>query len=265
MSSEILNYWKEPLKGKKALITGVANERSLAWSIAQHLHVLGCELGFTYQAENLERRVRPLAESVQAKFILPFDAKKDEDYTKLYAEIEKSWGNFDILIHSMAFAEKSELEGRFIETSRNGFLNCMDISCYSLLGMSQKFETLMNQNGTVLTLTYLGSQKVVQNYNVMGVAKAALESTVRYLAQDLGLSKKISVNAISAGPVKTLAAAGIKNFKDMLSKNEERTLLKENISHDDVGALSAFLCTPGGSHITGQTLYVDSGQSVLQA
>ena len=262
--SDIKSFWEKPLSGKRALITGVANERSLAWSIAQHLDALGCELGFTYQAENLERRVMPLAESVNAKFVMPFDAKNDADYGKLYDKIASDWGTFDILLHSMAFAEKSELEGRFIETSRQGFLNCMDISAYSLVAMAQKLEPLLNASGSVLTLSYLGSQRVVPNYNVMGVAKAALEASVRYLALDLG-AKKISVNAISAGPVKTLAAAGIRDFREMLKKNEERSLLRENISKDDVGAFAAFLCTPGGSHVTGQTLYVDSGQSVLQS
>jgi enoyl-[acyl-carrier protein] reductase I len=260
----VQSFWKEPLKGKRALITGVANERSLAWSIAEHLHALGCDLAFTYQAESLQRRVVPLAETVQAKFVMPFDAKNESDYTALSSQIEKVWGKFDILIHSMAFAERGELEGRFLDTSRAGFLNCLDISCYSLVAMSQKLEPLLNAGGTVLTLTYLGSQRVIPNYNVMGVAKAALEASVRYLALDLG-AKKIRVNAVSAGPVKTLAAAGIRNFREMLTKNEERTLLKENISQEDVGAFSAFLCTPGGAHITGQVLYVDSGQSVLQA
>ena len=261
--SDFDTYWKSPLVGKKALITGVANERSIAWSIAQHLHALGCDVAFTFQGENLQRRVTPLAESVNGKFVLQFDATEETDYDKLRQKIKDDWGTFDILIHSVAFAQKTELEGRFIETSRLGFLACLDVSCYSLVAMTQKLEDVMNPGGSVITLSYLGSQRVVQNYNVMGVAKAALEASVRYLAQDLG-QKKIRVNAVSAGPVKTLAAAGIKNFKDMLSKNEDKTLLKENISQDDVGAFSAFLCTPGGSHITGQTLYVDSGQSVLQ-
>ena len=176
----------------------------------------------------------------------------------------EKWGKLDILVHSVAFANREDLEGRFVETSRSGFQMALDISAYSLVALAKRAEPLMTESGRILTLTYLGANRVIPNYNVMGVAKAALEATVRYLAYDLG-PKKITVNAISAGPVKTLAAAGIRDFRSMLAKAQERTPLKENISSEDVGALGAFLCGPGGQHITGGTHYVDSGANFMGA
>jgi enoyl-[acyl-carrier protein] reductase I len=250
------------LKGKKALVVGVANERSLAWACAQQLHAQGCEVGFTYLDERLEKRVRPLAESLQSTFVEPCDVAKDEDIVTLFETLKKKWGTFDILIHSVAFANRDELDGRFVNTSREGFRLALDVSAYSLIPFAKLAEPLMPHGGAILTMTYLGAQKVVPNYNVMGVAKAALEATVRYLAYDMG-PQKIRVNAISAGPVKTLAAAGVRNFRDMLSAAGEKTPLKENISSDDVGHLAAFLCGPGGLHITGSTMFVDSGAHIL--
>ena len=251
-------------KGQKALIIGVANERSLAWAIAQALHAGGAELGFTYLDERLEKRVRPLAESVGATLIEPCDVGNDGQIKTLFETVKKKWGSLDHVIHSVAFANKEDLEGRFVDTSRAGFALAMDISAYSLIPCAKYAEPLMETKGggSIVTLSYYGAEKVVPNYNVMGVAKAALEASVRYLAYDMG-PKKIRVNAISAGPVKTLAAAGIRDFRSMLSSAAEKTPLKENISAEDVGQLGAFLCGPGGKHITGSTMYVDSGAHIL--
>lgn len=253
------------LKGKRALVVGVANDRSLAWAIAEHLHAAGCELAFTYQGEALERRVKPLAESVGSKIVLPLNVTNDSEIDVVFAKLKETWGSLDFLIHSVAFANREDLEGRFVDTARAGFLTAMDISAYSLVALTKRAEPLMEgRDAAIVTLSYLGATRVIPNYNVMGVAKAALEATVRYLANDLG-PKKIRVNAISAGPVKTLAAAGIRNFRDMLSAAEQKTPMKENISAEDVGALAAFLCGPGGKHITGTTLMVDSGAHIMGA
>lgn len=251
------------LSGKKALIVGVANERSLAWAIAQKLSEQGAELCFTYLNEALERRVRPLADQIGAKLVEPLDAGDEAQVGALFEKLKTHWGSLDILVHSIAFANREDLEGRFVQTSRAGFQMALDVSAYSLVALCQKAEPLMQgKEASVITLSYYGAEKVVPNYNVMGVAKAALEACVRYLAYDLG-SQKIRVNAISAGPVKTLAAAGIRDFRSILSKIEEKAPLKENITAEDVGELAAFLCGPGGKHITGQTLYVDSGASIM--
>ncbi len=251
---------------KKALIVGVANERSLAWAIAQQLHQGGAELAFTYLGDALERRVRPLAESTGAPIIEPCNVADDLQIKGLFSKIREKWNTLDILIHSVAFANREDLEGRFINTSREGFRVALDISAYSLIALAREAEPLMTQRegqeGAIVTLSYYGGEKVVPNYNVMGVAKAALESSVRYLAYDLG-QKKIRVNAISAGPVKTLAAAGIRNFREMLAKAEEKTPLRENISAEDVGALGAFLCSSAARHMTGTTLYLDSGAHIM--
>lgn len=253
----------KPFQGKTALILGVANERSLGWAIAEHLHQGGAKLGFNYLGEALERRVRPLAESVQADFIEPCNVSMDDQLDALFAKAKETWGHLDILIHSVAFANREDLEGRFVNTSREGFRVAMDVSAYSLVAAARRAEPLMEgRDGSIITLSYYGAEKVIPNYNVMGVAKAALEASVRYLAYDLG-SKKIRVNAISAGPVKTLAAAGIRDFRSMLAAAEQKTPLKENIHGSDVGALAAFLCSSYGRHITGSTLYVDSGAHIM--
>lgn len=250
-------------EGKTALVFGVANERSLAWAIAQELHAGGAKLGFTYLNEALERRVRPLAEQVNADLVEPCDAASDADLDRVFQAAQKKWGKLDILIHSLAFANRQDLEGRFVDTSRDGYWLAINISAYSLVAMAKRAEPLMaEQGGSIVTLSYYGAEKVVPNYNVMGVAKAALEASVRYLAYDLG-PKKIRVNAISAGPVKTLAAAGIRDFRNMLSKAEEKSPMRENISAEDVGSLGAFLCGPGSKHMTGSTLYVDSGSHIM--
>ncbi|MEO5969329.1 MAG: enoyl-ACP reductase FabI [Bdellovibrionia bacterium] len=259
----MLNSDQKVFEGKKALILGVANERSLAWSIAQALHQGGAKLAFNFLGDALERRVRPLAESVQADLIEPCNLGEDSQIDALFDKVKEKWGGLDILIHSVAFANREDLEGRFVNTSREGFRMALDISAYTLVAAAKRAEPLMEgRNGSIVTLSYYGAEKVVPNYNVMGVAKAALEASVRYLAYDLG-TKKIRVNAISAGPVKTLAAAGIRNFRTMLAAAEEKTPLHENITGDDVGALAAFLCSPLGKHITGSTMYVDSGAHIM--
>lgn len=247
---------------KRALIIGVANERSLAWGIAQSLHKQGFELAFTYVNEKMESRVRPLAESLNSPFVYPCDVSSDQEIEKLFSELSKKWDSLDALVHSVAFANKEDLEGRFMDTSRDGFKLAMDVSAYSLVACAKYAHKLMKNGGSIITLSYLGAQRVVPNYNVMGVAKAALEACVRYLAYDVG-PDKIRVNAISAGPVKTLAAAGIRDFRTMLKSAEEKTPLKENITQESVGELGAFLCGDASRHITGEVIYVDSGYHMM--
>ena len=252
------------LKGKRALILGLANERSIAWGIAQALHEAGAKLAFNYLGESLERRVRPLAESLNAEIIAPCDVSDDAQIESLFKEVSEKWGGLDILIHSVAFANKDDLQGRFVDTSRAGFKLALDVSAYSLVATAREARKLMlPQGGTIITLTYYGAEKVITGYNVMGVAKAALETSVKYLANDLG-PEKIRVHAISAGPIKTLAAAGgISNFRDFLSTVEERAPMRENVSPEDVGALAAFLCEDRARHMTGNVMYVDSGYNIL--
>lgn len=246
---------------KRALIIGVANERSLAWAIAQALHAQGWELAFTYVNDKMESRVRPLAESLNSPFIYPCDVSSDQELEKLFSELSKKWDKIDALVHSVAFANKEDLEGRFMDTSREGFRLAMDVSAYSLVACAKYAHNLLKTGGSIITLSYLGAQRVVPNYNVMGVAKAALEACVRYLAYDLG-PEKIRVNAISAGPVKTLAAAGIRDFRTMLKSAEEKVPLKENITQESVGDLGAFLCSDQSKFITGEVIYVDSGYHI---
>ncbi len=247
---------------KKALIIGVANERSLAWAIAQSLHKQGYELGFTYINEKMESRVRPLAESVGSTFIEKLDVNNDGEIQNIFKKLGDKWGTVDAVLHSVAFANREDLEGRFVETSRSGFLLALETSAFSLVAISREAEKLMPNGGAILTLSYLGALRVVKNYNVMGVAKAALESCVRYLASDLG-TKKIRVNALSAGPIKTLSAAGIRDFRDKLKESEEKTPLKENIVAEDVGEMGAFLLGSLTPRVTGTTIYVDSGAHIM--
>lgn len=248
------------LKGKKAIILGVANNRSLAWGIAQKLHEFGCELGFSYLNEKLERRVRPLADNLNAKLIEPLDTNCDDQAESFFKKVSVQFGSVDILIHSIAFADKNDLEGQFLDTSRDGFALAMNTSVYSFIMASRLVKPLMKDGGSIITLSYLGSKKVVPNYNVMGVCKSALESSVRYLAYDMGPSG-IRVNAVSAGPVKTLSASGVKNFKTMLNSNAENVPLRSNIDASDVGMACVYLaCAP---KVTGEVLYVDSGAHIL--
>ena len=251
------------LAGKKGIIFGVANERSIAWAIAEAMHGEGAELAFTYVGEAIEKRVRPLAEGIGAKVILPCDVTQDDQIRAVFDYLQNQWGGLDFLVHSLAFAGKEELKGLYLDTSRDGFRLALDVSAYSLVALSRAAAPLMeNRNGSILTLTFYGSQKVIPNYNVMGVAKAALEASVRYLAADLG-PKGIRVNAISAGPIKTLAAAGIGGFRDMLSHAAEKAPLRRNVAAEEVGKTALYLAGDLSSGMTGEILYVDAGYHIL--
>jgi enoyl-[acyl-carrier protein] reductase I len=251
------------LEGKKAAIFGVANDRSIAWAISEAFHAQGAQLAFTFAGEVLEKRVRPLAEGIGAKIILPCDVTKDEEMEQVFATLKQEWGGVDILVHAIAFANKEDLANPYLQTSRQGFQLALDISAYSLVALARLAAPLMEERkGAILTLTYMGSEKVIPNYNVMGVAKAALEASVRYLAHDLG-PKDIRVNAISAGPIRTLAAAGIADFRSMLHHVAGRAPLKRNIDADEVGKAAIYLCSDWGSAVTGEVLHVDAGYNVM--
>lgn len=249
------------LDGKTALIVGLSNERSIAWGITQALHREGARLGFAWQ-EVMDKRARPLAESVGADFAVVADATRDEDIAAVFAKAKETWGTIDILIHSMAYAPREDLDGRFLDTSREGFRIANDVSVYSLIALARGAAPLMTGGGAILTMTYYGAEKVVPSYKVMGVAKAALEATVRYLAADLG-PDGIRVNAISAGPIRTLAASGLSGFRDYLKSFAGQAPLRRNVTIDEVGATAAFLCSEGARSITGEVLYVDSGYHVM--
>ncbi|MFI5367109.1 MAG: enoyl-ACP reductase [Candidatus Binatia bacterium] len=250
------------LANKKAVVFGVANDHSIAWAIAQALHREGAELAFTYVGEAIEKRVRPLAASLGGNIVLPCDVTKDEDIAATFAALAAQWGRVDVVIHGVAFALREELKGRFSNTSRDGFHVAMDVSVYSLIAIARHAEPLMREGGAVLTLTYFGAEKVLPNYNIMGIAKAALEASVRYLAWDLG-PQKIRVNAISAGPLRTLSSAGITGFKDMLHHHEERAPLRRNVRVDEVADSAVYLCSDLGSGVTGEVLHVDAGYNVV--
>jgi enoyl-[acyl-carrier protein] reductase I len=251
------------LDGKKGLIFGVANERSIAWAISETLHQEGAELAFTYAGETLEKRVRPLAEGIGAKIILPCDVTKDEEVDPVFQHLRREWGGLDILIHSIAFANREDLANPYVQTSRQGFHLALDVSAYSLVALTRQAVPLMEgRSGSILTMTYLGSEKVIPNYNIMGVAKAALEASVRYLASDLG-PKGIRVNAISAGPIRTLAAAGIAGFRDMLHYSSERAPLKRNVELAEVARAALYLVSDMGSAVTGEVLHVDAGYHIM--
>jgi enoyl-[acyl-carrier protein] reductase I len=245
------------------VITGVANDRSIAWSIAQAFHAEGAELAFTYPGEMMEKRVRPLAESVGAKAILDCDVAKDGDIDRTVEDIRKVWDRVDILVHSIGFAPREALAGRFTEvTTREAWRVALDVSAYSLIGLARAFKPLMRPGASIVSLSYYGAEKVVRNYNVMGVAKAALECSTRYLADDLGMDG-IRVNCISAGPIKTLAAAGIKGMREMLSENADRTPLRRNIEQDDCARAALYLCSDLARNVTGEVLHVDAGQNIV--
>ena len=250
-------------KGKRCLVTGVANDRSIAWAIAQAFHREGAELVFTYPGEEMERRVRPLAETLDPKAILDCDVASDSSIEDTVAEVRKVWDRVDVLIHSIGFAPRSALDGRFADvTTREAWRITLDVSAYSLIALARAFKPLMVPGSNVLSLSYYGAEKVVRNYNVMGVAKAALECTTRYLADDLG-ADGIRVNCISAGPLKTLAASGIKGMRNMLGENADKTPLRRNIEQDDVAAAALYLCSPLSRNVTGEVLYVDAGQNIV--
>lgn len=246
------------LDGKKGLVLGVANDHSIAWGIAQALHREGAELGFTYVGEALERRVRPLAESVHAPLIEPCDVGSDAQIEALMQRVREVFGQIDILIHSIAFANSEELKGSYLKTTRAGFLTALEISVYSLTALVKAAEELLAPGASIVTLTYHGSQQVVPNYNVMGVAKAALEASVRYLAADLG-PRNMRVNAISAGPIRTLAASGISGFRTMHRQFATQTPLRRNVTIEDVGNAALWLCSDLSSGVTGDIIYVDAG------
>ena len=246
------------LAGKKGLIVGVANERSLAWGLARRAAAAGAELAFTYQGEVLLKRVRPLAESGGSTLIVPMDVTDEAQVDAAFETVGDAFGSLDFLVHSIAFADREDLKGRTLDTSRDGFLMAMEISVYSLLLLVRKAEPMMNEGGSIVTMTYYGSMKAVPNYNVMGIAKAALESSVRYLAGDLG-KNNIRINAISAGPIKTLAASGVSGLRSMLSQLAERSPLGRNVDIDDVGAAGLYFLSPLSKGVTGEVHYVDAG------
>ncbi len=250
------------LAGKRALVLGIANDHSIAWAIARALHREGARLALTYVGETLERRVRPLAESLGVPTVLPCDVSKDEDIEATFAALREQWGGLDVLVHAVAFAPREELKGRFVETTREGFRIALDVSVYSLLALARAALPLMTAGGSMLTLTYLGAERALPNYNVMGVAKAGLESCVRYLAYDLG-GQKIRVNAISAGPIRTLSSAGITGFKDMLHHHAERAPLQRNVSAEEVANTAVYLCSDLASGVTGEIIHVDAGYSIV--
>jgi enoyl-[acyl-carrier protein] reductase I len=251
------------MQGKRAFVTGVANDRSIAWAIAEQFHAQGAELAFSYPGEAMGKRMIPLVKAMNPAAILDLDVSSDAQIDSAVAEVGKSWDSVDVLVHSIGYAPREALDGRFSDvTTREAWRIAMDVSAYSLIALCRAFRPLMKPGSSVVTLSYYGAEKVVTNYNVMGVAKAALEASVRYLAEDLGRDG-IRVNAISAGPLKTLAAAGIKGMRTMLGENASRTPLRRNIDHEEVGKAALFLCSSMGSGITGETMHVDAGQNIM--
>ncbi len=250
------------MQGKRGLVMGVANDRSIAWGIAKAAAAQGAELAFTYQGEALEKRVRPLAESVGTPLLMPCDVTDAASMDAIFAEIEQKWGGLDFLVHAIAYSDKNELKGKYLDTSLDNFLLSMNISCYSFTALARRAYPLMKPGGSLLTLSYLGAERHTPHYNVMGVAKAALEASVRYLAVDLGPSG-IRVNAISAGPIKTLAASGIGDFRYILKWNELNSPLGRNTTIEDVGGAGVYLLSELGSGCTGEVLHVDSGYHVM--
>lgn len=250
------------VQGKKALIFGVANDKSIAYAIAKELKDNGASIALSYAGEALKKRVEPIHEELGGDFLFQCDVSSDAAIAESAALVKETWGNFDILVHSVAFANRDDLKGRYVDTSRDGFHLAMDISAYSLVALCKAFDPLLNDNGSVMAMTYYGAEKVITNYNVMGVAKAALECSVRYLAMDLG-ERGIRVNAISAGPLKTLASSGISGFKTILATIEERAPLRRNIIQEDVGKTGLFLASDLSRAITGEVIYVDSGYNIM--
>ncbi len=250
------------LEGKNALIFGLANDKSIAWGITQAFKREGANIGISYAGEMLERRVKPLAEQVDCKWVEECDITKDDQIAQTVEKAAKHFGKIDVLVHSIAYAGRDELNKPFYETSREGFNVAMEISVFSLVALTNAFLPIMNPGASVMCMTYYGSVKVAPHYNVMGVAKAALESSTRYLAYDLG-PKKIRVNAISAGPIRTLAAAGVGGFRDMYKHFADMAPMRENVTIEDVGNSAVFLASDLSSHITGEVMYVDSGFNIL--
>lgn len=250
------------MAGKKGLIMGLANDKSLAWGVTQYLAAQGASLAFTYQGEALEKRVRPLAQQAGSDIVLPCDVTDNVSMDAVFDSLKARWGEMDFLVHAIAFSDKNELKGKYVDTSLENFLLTMNVSCYSFTSLARRASAMMPNGGSLLTLTYYGAEKVMPHYNVMGVAKAALEASVRYLAMDLG-AQGIRVNAISAGPVKTLAASGIGDFRYILKWNEYNSPLGRNTSIEDVGGASLFLLSDLASGTTGEVMHVDCGYHVV--
>jgi enoyl-[acyl-carrier protein] reductase I len=252
----------QAMQGKTAVVFGVANKRSIAWAIAQRLQAAGAKLAITYQNERLKQEAEDLIGALPGAEAFMCDVSSDEQITSLFGDLQKRYGKLDCVVHSVAFAPADELKNDFAQTTREGFRIALDVSCYSLIAVSRAATPLMSDGGSIVTLTYYGAERVVPHYNVMGVAKAALECAVRYLAYDLG-KKKIRVNAISAGPIKTLAARGISGLSDMMKTHAERAPLQRNVDVNEVAETAVFLATDGGAGVTGETIYVDCGYNIM--
>lgn len=250
------------MKGKRGLIMGVANQHSIAWGIAQALHEAGAELAFTYQGDVFKKRVTPLVEPMKPAAVLDCDVTNKESLDSVFATLAQKWGSLDFVVHAIAFSDKDELKGRYVDTTAENFAQTMNISCYSFTAVAQRAEKLMPNGGSLVTLSYYGAEKVMPHYNVMGVAKAALEASVRYMAEDLG-KKAIRVNAISAGPIKTLAASGVGDFRYILKWNEYNSPLRRTVTQQEVGGAALFLLSDLGKAVTGENLHVDSGYHVI--
>jgi len=250
------------LSGKKALIFGVANDRSIAYGVAKAFKEHGASLAFGYPGDAIRKRVEPISEELGGDFIFPCDVTSDADIEAAAAIVREKWGQVDVLVHSVAYAHQDDLKGRFVDTTRSGFALALDVSAFSLVALCKAFDTMFTQDASVMTMSYLGAKRVITSYNVMGVAKAALECSVRYLASDLGV-KGVRVNAVSAGPLKTLAASGITGFKGFLPIVEERSPLKRNITQEDVAGTAVYLASGLSSGVTGEVIYVDSGFNIM--
>ncbi|UWQ93132.1 enoyl-ACP reductase FabI [Aliisedimentitalea scapharcae] len=250
------------MAGKRGLIMGLANDKSIAWGIAKACAEAGAELAFSYQGDALKKRVDPLAAQLGSDIVLPCDVGDEASMDALFAALEEKWGKLDFLVHAIGFSDKNELRGRYVDTSRGNFQMTMDISVYSFTAVMQRAEKMMSEGGSALTLTYYGAEQVMPHYNVMGVAKAALEASVKYLAEDLG-KDGIRVNAISAGPIKTLAASGIGDFRYIMKWNEYNSPLRRNVTTEDVGKSALYLLSDLGSGVTGENLHVDAGYHVV--
>ena len=256
------NHSKGIMQGKRGIIMGVANDRSIAWGIADAIAKQGAEIAFTYQGEALQKRVAPLAESIGSDIVIPCDVSNDEAIDKTFNLLKEKWNSIDFLVHAIAYSDKEELKGEYVDTTRENFYKTMDISVYSFTAVAQRAAAMMPNGGSMITLTYYGAEKVMPHYNVMGVAKAALESSVRYLAADLGDSK-IRVNSLSAGPIKTLAASGIGDFRYILKWNQYNSPLRRNVTLDDVGGCGVYLLSDLSAGVTGETHHVDCGYHVV--
>ena len=250
------------LSGKRVLIFGVANERSIAWGIAQQMKEQGADIALSYMNDAIKKRVEPLAEKLGASFTFEMDVSNDDHYETLQEQIKKHWDTFDVLVHSIAFADRADLKDSFVKTSREGYKMACDISAFSLVGLTNTLYPMMNKGGSIMAMSYYGSQKVIKNYNVMGVAKAALEASTRYLANDLG-QFDIKVNCISAGPIKTLAASGVSGLRGLLTQVEESSPMRKNVTTEDVGGTAVYLASSLSNGVTGQVIYVDSGLNIL--